>query len=85
MKDREQIKRLIRERLRRDFPEDTVDVADGYQRNIHVTVVSRKFDSMRERDKQDLLWGLIDDAGLDESDKQLISLILPVSPGEISP
>jgi len=83
MKDHEEIKTAIRERLRRAFPSDTVDVTDGYQENIHVMVVSRQFDTLKEREKQEFLWNLIDDAGLEESEKQLISLILPVSPEEL--
>jgi hypothetical protein len=85
MRSRDEIKTAIQNRLRREFPSDTVDVTDGYQDNIHVLVVSRKFDPMKERVKQDLLWSLIDDAGLEEAEKQLISLILPVSPDEIRP
>ena len=83
--DRDKIKNAIRDRLRKEFPTDTVDVTDGYQDNIHVMVVSRRFDTMKEREKQELLWGLIDNAGLDESEKMLISLILPVSPDELRP
>jgi acid stress-induced BolA-like protein IbaG/YrbA len=80
MRSREEIKQIVTERLRREFPHDTVDVTDGYQQNIHVIVVSRRFDEMRERDKQDLLWGLIDDTDLATEEKGLISLLLPASP-----
>ena len=83
MRDREEIKRIIRNQLRHRFPSDTVDVTDGYQKNIHVIVVSRLFDALKGREQQDLLWGLIDDARLEEAEKQLISLVLPVSPEEL--
>lgn len=85
MREREQIKAPISERLRREFPTDTVDVSDGYQNNIHVIVVSRRFDAMAEREKQEFLWSLIDDAGLDDAEEQLISLIVPASPSEVRP
>lgn len=37
MRTRTQIKAIIAERLRREFPTDTVDVSDGYQNNIPVS------------------------------------------------
>lgn len=80
MRGRETLKQIIRDRLREEFPTDTVDVTDGYAENIHVIVVSRKFDPMREQDKQDFLWSLIDDTDLSEAEKQRISLALPASP-----
>jgi hypothetical protein len=85
MRNRDEIKSALRDRIRREFPTDTVDVSDGYQSNIHVMVVSRKFDPMKEREKQDLLWSLIDDAGLEDAEKQLISLVVPLSPEELRP
>ena len=82
-RSREQIKQIVREAFRRRFPEDTVDISDGYQDNIHVLVVSREFDEMRERQKQELMWRIIDGAGLNDEEKALISLVYPVSPAEI--
>jgi hypothetical protein len=79
---RAQIKRVIEERLRREFPRDTVDVSDGYKENLHVVVVSRKFDKMRDRIRQEMLWSLIDDTDLTKTEKGLISLVLPATPGE---
>lgn len=77
------IKNTIREAFRREFPEDTVDVADGYKVNIHVMVVSRRFDRMSEKKKQDLMWKIIDETDLTDKEKALISLAYPVSPAEI--
>ncbi|HEX6987371.1 MAG TPA: hypothetical protein VF170_18480, partial [Planctomycetaceae bacterium] len=37
-------------------PDDLVDVSDGDEGNVHVVVVSRKFDDMRYQEKEDLLW-----------------------------
>jgi acid stress-induced BolA-like protein IbaG/YrbA len=80
MRKREEIKAILQAALRKEFPHDTIDVSDGYQQNIHVVVVSRRFDEMKERDKQDLLWSLIDATDLDSDEKNLISLLVPASP-----
>lgn len=82
-RSRDQVKRLIYQAFRKHFPEDTVDVSDGYKENIHVMVVSREFDRMREREKQDAMWKIIDQTDLSEDEKGLISLVFPVSPAEI--
>ena len=83
MRDREQIKKMLEAAIRVEFPTDTVDISDGYRNNIHVLVVSRRFDDMPESQQRDLLWGLIDSAGLDEDEKGLISLALTISPSMI--
>lgn len=82
-RSRDQVKRILVEALRERFPNDTVDVSDGYKDNIHVMVVSRKFDQMTERQKQDYLWSLIDSSQLKDREKRLISLVYPLSPAEI--
>jgi acid stress-induced BolA-like protein IbaG/YrbA len=77
------LKKKIEDILRKEFPGETVDVSDGYNDNIHVVVVSRKFDGMREKEKQELLWKPIDEGNLTDSEKVKISLILPYSPGDL--
>ncbi len=73
-------KKKIEEVLRHHFQENAyIDVSDGYQDNIHVIVVSNELDEKSEREKQEILWDLIDDAELPESEKTKISLILPLS------
>ncbi len=83
MRARDEIKNVLKKAFRECFPEDTVDVSDGYQENIHVLIVSRKFDGMTEKAKQDLMWDVIDGTILTDEEKQLISLAYPVSPAEI--
>ena len=83
MRTREEIKAVLESAIRAEFPNDTVDISDGYKDNIHVLVVSRRFDKMTDEEQRDLLWGLIDQAGLDEGEKALISLALAVSPSMI--
>ena len=80
MRKREEAKAVLESAIRVEFPCDTVDISDGYKDNIHVLVVSRRFDTMTEEEQRDLLWGLIDQAGLDDDEKALISLALAVSP-----
>ncbi|MCH7814306.1 MAG: hypothetical protein IID40_09830 [Planctomycetes bacterium] len=70
--------------LRRAFPTDTVDVSlSGVRDNIHVIVVSRSLDKMTEREKQEHLWKLLEDGGLDEEVLNRISMILPLSLDEL--
>jgi acid stress-induced BolA-like protein IbaG/YrbA len=83
MRDREAIKQSLRQALRAEFPQDTVDVSDGYLGNIHVVVVSRSFDQMSEKEKQQRLWDLIERTDLSEAEKELISLVYPVSVAEL--
>ena len=80
---REEAKRRIERALRAEFPHDTVDVSDGYGPNIHVLVVSRRFDAMPEPDRREMLSSLIRTAGLAEDEEGLISLLLAWSPAEI--
>jgi ribosomal protein S3AE len=82
-RSRDQVKQLLREAFRKRFPNDTVDISDGYKENIHVMVVSREFDEMREDVKRELMWEIIDSTTLSEDEKTLISLVYPVSPAEI--
>ena len=80
---RDEVKSILEEAFRKEFPQDTVDVSDGYADNIHVMVVSKKFDGMRDRVRQDWMWKVVDGTALREDEKHLISLLYPVSPTEI--
>lgn len=82
-RNRDAVKLILEKAFRGEFPTDTVDVSDGYQNNIHVMVVSRKFDLLSEKDKQDLMWRIIDQTDLSPEEKGLISLAYPISPNEI--
>jgi len=83
MRSRKEVKRILEAALRKHFPHDTVDVSDGYRDNIHVMVVSRKFDQMRERIRDDCLWTIVQESGLTREEIGLVSLLLALSPGEI--
>lgn len=80
---RNAVKSALEATFRGEFPTDTVDVSDGYKENIHIMVVSRRFDEMTERAKQELMWDIIDRTDIPKSDKLRISLVLPLSPAEI--
>ena len=82
-RSRDDVKRILALALRKEFPDDTVDISDGYEDNIHILVVSRKFDELTEAQKQDVLWRIIDRTDLTDAEKSLISLVMPVSPAEI--
>jgi len=84
MKTSEDLLEKIEAILRPHFPNDTVDVSlSGIGDNIHVVVVSRKFDNMTERQKQEYIWSLIDASALTKKQKLRISLMLPTSPAEL--
>ncbi len=83
MRNKSEIKAILEAAFRKVFPNDTVDISDGYQDNIHVLVVSRRFDAMTEKDKQDALWQIIDETDLTDAEKTSISLVMPVSPAEV--
>ena len=82
-RSRDQIKRVLYDAFRQEFPHDTVDISDGYKENLHVLIVSRRFDEMTEAQKQDLMWGVVDGTDLTNAEKQLISLVYPVAVAEI--
>jgi len=58
-------------------------VASGIRDNIHVRVISRAFDGMSEKQKQEYLWGALDDSDLSEEEKLHIKLALAITPEEL--
>lgn len=73
----------IRNIIKPHFPEDTVDVSPGYHDNVHVVVMSRKFDNMGENEKLEFLWDILDKSDLEDEVKTRISLLLPLSPADV--
>ena len=59
-----------------------MDVSDGWDGNIHVVVVSRKFDGRRMKEKQDLIWSELV-KGLTPEEWGQVSLSVGVSPEEL--
>jgi hypothetical protein len=77
------LKKRLEDALRQAFPHDTVDVSDGYRDNVHVLVVSRRFDDLSDKSRYALLWRLVEGSGLTAAQKDRISVLLGLSPGEI--
>ena len=81
----ERLKKKIWEVLKQGYfkdPEDLFDVSDGPDDNIHVVIVSRKFDGRRMKEKNDLIWSdLIQNLAPEEWGK--VSLSIGASPEEI--
>jgi len=81
----EALKAKIEEVLKKGYfadPKDLVDVSDGLDDNIHVVIVSRKFDGHRMKEKHDLIWSdLMNQLKPEEWGR--ITLSIGVSPEEL--
>jgi len=81
----QQLKQKIFEVLKKGYfkdPGDLVDVSDGPDDNVHLVIVSRKFDGRRMKEKNDLIWAeLTQNLSPDEWGR--ISLSIGTSPEEI--
>jgi stress-induced morphogen len=79
------LKQKIHDLLKRsehfNGPDDLVDVSDGPDDSIHVVVVSRKFDGYRLKEKNDLIWSVLETLPPDEWGK--VTLSIGASPEEI--
>lgn len=62
--------------------DDLVDVSEGDVDDIHLVVVSRKFDGMRLKQKNDLLWSILTKR-LKPDEWGRISLTVAASPEEV--
>ncbi len=81
----DQLKRKIHDRLKEVYfqdPDDMVDVSDGPGDNIHVVIVSRKFDGRRMKEKNDLIWSLLQ-SNLAEEEWGKVTLSVGASPEEV--
>lgn len=72
----------IYEILKREFPTDTVDISDGYKGNVHVVIISRKFDGSRIHEREGIILSLIGN-NLTKEEKKKISVLNCYSPGEL--
>jgi acid stress-induced BolA-like protein IbaG/YrbA len=79
------LKQKVRDVLKRGYfrdDDDLVDVSDGDDDNVHLVVVSRKFDGKRLKEKQDLIWSELVQSLLPEEWGR-VTLSVGVSPEEI--
>jgi stress-induced morphogen len=80
-----QLKQKIRDALKTAYfkgPDDLVDVSDGPGDSVHVVIVSRKFDGLRMKKKNDLIWSVLVKNLLPEEWGK-VSLSIGTSPEEI--
>jgi hypothetical protein len=80
---RKQLKDHLLTTFERGFPSSVVDVSDGYKDGIHIMVVSKAFEKMSANKQQNAMWTVLEDAGLTEDERTLITLLYPVSPADI--
>ncbi len=84
MKTKDSLLGKIKEILSPEFEDGMVDVSlSGIRDNIHVVVMSRRFDDKLEKEKQEMLWSIIDRSNLTDEEKLRISLMVPLSPDEV--
>lgn len=83
------LKQKIRDALKSGYfsdENDLVDVSDGSDgaagENVHVVVVSRKFDDQRSAEKEDRIWSILTQK-LQPEEWQKITLSIGVSPEEL--
>lgn len=79
------LKQKIHDVLKQGYfkaPDDLVDVSDGSDGEIHVVVVSRKFDGRRLKEKNDLIWSELT-RGLAPEEWGRVSLSVGASPEEV--
>ncbi len=80
-----QLKQKIHDVLKGAYfkdPADLVDVSDGPDDDIHIVIVSRKFDGQRMKEKNDLIWSLLVQ-NLPPEEWGQVSLSVGASPEEI--
>jgi len=79
----EKISKIIKSYLK-NSNDYYVDVSlSGISDNIHIIVVSRFFDDMKEKQKHDYIWDLIENSDLNREERLRISMVNVMSPDEI--
>ena len=73
--------RRVEQALRQDFPHDTIDTTEGYNGRVHLKVVSRRFNGMNERQKQQYVWEILN--GKLGPEAQAVSLALVYGTDEL--
>lgn len=81
----EQLKQKVRDVLKTGYfsdADDLVDVSDGYNGDVDVVIVSRKFDGKRMKEKNDLIWSELT-RHLPPEEWGKVSLSIGASPEEL--
>ncbi len=80
-----QLKQKIHDALKNAYfkdERDYVDVSDGSDDDIHIVIVSPKFDGRRMKEKNDLIWSILTQ-NLRPEEWGKVSLSVGTSPEEI--
>lgn len=67
--------------LRAEFPTDTIDLEEGYRGRVLVRIASSRFDGMREKSRQALIWDILRTVPGPEA--QFISMVIPYGTEEL--
>ncbi len=67
--------------LRVEFPNDTIDIAEGHMGRPHVKIVSKRFNNLSEREKQQIVWDLLREGLGPEA--QDVAWVLPFGTDEL--
>jgi len=67
--------------LREHFPQDTIALSEGYMGRVHVKIVSEKFNGLGERDKQAMIWVILE--GELGEDAKYVSLAIAYGTDEL--
>jgi stress-induced morphogen len=78
---KQKVKDVLKRGRFRDI-DDLVDVSNGCDDNVHVVVVSRKFDGLRMKEKEDLIWSELTQH-LTQEEWEHVTLSIGVSPEEL--
>lgn len=80
---REQLKTKVRRTLKEYFDaDDYVDISDGSNGNVHVVVISRRFEGKRLKDKNNMIWSVLENA-LSAQEWGKITLAIGMTPEDI--
>ena len=77
----QEFKNHVKQVFEKSLPGAFIDVSDGYRDNVHIVLVSRQFDGMPEREKDEYLWSIVRPAL--STDAGRISLLLGYSPDQL--
>ncbi len=70
-----------RSALKEAFPESAIETEEGYLRRVHVRIVSPAFNGRSEREKQHMVWEVLE-AEMGE-DAQAVTLVLAYGMDEL--
>lgn len=76
------MKKKLYKILKKEFPTETIDISDGYKKNVHVVIVSKKFEDMEDSIRLDYFFDIIK-GKITKKERKRISLIMLYSVTDI--